>query len=143
MGLEQRLAPKLEQRLELKQRLKIQARLLGLRLQLIGKVSGESYKPHAACPKCFCRLTPLEIIKGFNRDVNDFTTKCPKCKERFEPTIICQRPVGKTEVPFYCPSQTLNQLGGKENLPAADFKAAYPAIFHSVTVHFGSLSEAF
>ena len=62
MGLEQRLAPKLEQRLELKQRLKIQARLLGLRLQLIGKVSGESYKPHAACPKCFCRLTPLEIL---------------------------------------------------------------------------------
>jgi hypothetical protein len=145
MGLEQRLAPRLEQRLELKLRLKlkIQARLLDLRLQLIGKVNDEKYSPHAVCPKCFRRLTPLEIIKGFNRDVNDFTTKCPKCKDRFEPTIICKRKVGTTEVAFYCPSQTLNQLGGKENLPVADFKAEYPAIFHSVTVHFGSLAQAF
>ncbi len=141
--MEQRLEMNLEQRLTLEQRLKLQARILGLRLKLIGKIYGETYKPHAVCPKCNRRLTPIEILKGFKRDVNDYTTKCPRCKHRFEPQLIQRNLTGSTTLPFFCPSQTLNQLHGKEKLSPAEIQKNHAALYRCATVHFGGLLQAF
>lgn len=144
MSLEQRLEVKLKQHLTLEQKLKIQAKILGLRLQLIGKVNGETYKPHAVCPKCSRRLTPLEIVKGFKRDVNDYTTRCPRCRNRFEPNIICRKNMGPTvTLQFFCPLQTLGQLREKEKLSPAEIQKNHPAIYRCATVHFGGLIQAF
>jgi hypothetical protein len=149
MALEPRLEMKLEQKLSLKQRLKLQAKILGLRLRLIGKINNETYKPHAVCPRCSRRLTPFEIVKGFKRDVDDYTTKCPRCRNRFEPKIICRPNTGlisataPVTLQFFCPSQTLNQLRGKERLTPAVFQKNYPALFRCATVHFGGLPQAF
>lgn len=143
MSLEQRLAPKLEQRLTLEQKLKVDAKILGLRLRLIGKMHGEKYTPHAVCPKCSRRLTPLQIIKGFKRDENDYTTKYPRCQHRFEPRITVRHLVGFREIPFFCSTQTLGQLRGKEDLSPVEFRKNYPPVYQSAVVHFGGLPQAF
>lgn len=143
MSLAQHLAPRLEQKLTLEQKLKVDAKILGLRLRLIGKMHGETLKPHAVCPQCSKRLTPLQIIKGFKRDENDYTTKCPKCRTRFEPEIICTRATRATTLQFFCPSQTLGQLRGKEKISPADLQKNHPAIHQSALAHFGGLAQAF
>ena len=133
----------LDQRLMLEQKLKIQNRILSLRLQLIGKIHGETYKPHAICPKCFRRLTLLEIIKGFKRDVNDYTTKCPRCGDRFEPKLSCKGKAYSITLPFLCPMQTLDQMKGKEKKSPTEIRESYPTIYSCANVHFGGLAQAF
>lgn len=143
MSLALRLAPRLEQKLTLEQKLKVDAKILGLRLRLIGKMHGETYKPHATCSKCFKKLTPLQIIKGFKRDENDYTTRCPKCRNRFEPAITCTNAVRSTTLQFFCQSQTLGQLHGKEKISPADMQKNHPAIYQGALAHFGGLAQAF
>ncbi|OGI16966.1 MAG: hypothetical protein A3J63_00980 [Candidatus Moranbacteria bacterium RIFCSPHIGHO2_02_FULL_40_12b] len=143
MSLQQRLDVKLDQRLTQEQKLLVQDRILGLRLRLIGKIHRETYKPHAVCPKCSRRLTPLQIIKGFKRNVNDYTTRCPRCHNRFEPEIICKSASSSTTLRFFCPVQTVGQLYGKEKLSPTEIQKNYPALYQSAIAHFGGLTQAF
>lgn len=143
MSLAQRLELRLKQEPTLQQKLRLEAKILNLRLQLIGKVHDEEYQPHATCPQCDKKLTPLQIIKGFKRDENDYTTKCPRCRHRFEPKIICTRATGATTLQFFCSSQTLGQLHGKEKLSPAEIQKDFPALYQSALAHFGGLTQAF
>lgn len=121
----------------------VQGHLLQLRLELIEQVRGEKYRPQATCPKCNHSLTPLEIIRGFNRDPYDFTTSCTKCHHRFAPKLVHHGRLARTELPFYCDAQTQARLRGWETLSPDDLKQIEPALYHSAVVHRGTLKAAF
>jgi hypothetical protein len=149
MGCSQNLSVRPEQRLSVglrltvKQRLAVQTQKLKLRLELLQVVRAERYEPHAVCPRCTRRLTPLEILHGFNRDPNDYTTKCPNCGHRFAPQLISFGEGSRMELPFLCGAQTLAQLPGLEMIPQSGLKRTSPSIYHSALYHFGSLKSAF
>lgn len=98
--------------------------------------------PSATCPKCSQSLMIAEIVLGFKTDVNDYTTECPRCKQRFEPTNLLSFQTGK-EVGFWCNPQTRERLPGKEMLELADFEKQHPEIYYSAIFWFGSLLNAF
>ena len=133
----------LSQRLTLTQRILVQDHVLSLRLELIGSIREELYEPKGECPKCYKKLTPLEIIKGFNRNPTDFTTECPSCGYRFNPQMVCTSRGGTINLPFYCADQTLHHLKGYGNLPLDQLSRDHPGVFRSAIIHFGSLKRAF
>ena len=141
MGLSQQM--EISQKMELAQRMTI-AQKMTLRLALLQELTRTKYTPHGVCPSCGRQLTLAEILKGFNRDPNDFTTICTGCGRRFEPKLRADRTdAGYAEVGFYCPTQTLAQLRGSEHLPPAELRTKYAAVYHSALVHFGGLRQAF
>ena len=130
-------------RLTQEQRLKVAQLSFSLRLQLVGALRDEEYEPKARCPECLRELTPLEIIKGFNQDPNDFTTCCTKCGHRFAPKLICFGDGSRIEIPFYCDTQTVSQLRGKEGLNPEQLLKEIPGVYRSAIVHYGNIKRAF
>ena len=113
-------------------------------MALVGALHGEQYEPQGTCSKCGRKLTVSEILRGFNRNPNDFTTRCTKCGNRFEPQLIVfPENGGRIEFPFYCDNQVLAQLGKHRDLSPEIIAQKYPAIYRSAIVHHGSISEAF
>lgn len=142
--LRQSIRQTLQQRLTAAQRLQISSVVLALRLELVDALRGERYEPQGQCPKCSHKMEPAQVIQGFNRDVNDFTTCCPKCRHRFTPMLVCFAATGiRLELPFFCDSQTLNQMHGKEHLTPEQFSREHPAIYRAAIVHHGGLQQAF
>lgn len=117
--------------------------VFSLRMELIEALRGERYRPRGICPSCGRKLKPEEIIAGFNRDPNDFTTKCPGCGTRFQPILICFGREMNIELPFFCSAQTLAQMRGKEALPPEEFAWRHPAIYRAAIVHHGGVRQAF
>lgn len=132
-----------ECRITLEQRHEIQNHLFATRMELLEALRDEKYTPKAQCPSCFRKLTPAEIISGFNRDPNDFTTRCSACSHRFEPKIICFGRGSSVELPFYCSSQALSRLGEIQHLAPDALSRKEPAIFRSVIIHHGTIKAAF
>jgi|TARA_B100001964_G_C14181824_1_gene576660 hypothetical protein len=143
IGCSARVRVEQSAKLTAEQRASAEARVLGIRLELIQALRGEKYEPNATCPRCNRKLTPLEIIKGFNNDPNDFTTCCSACRHRFEPRLVCFVDGARIEVAFYCNSQTLEQLRGKENLSPKELCGKFPAIYRSAIIHNGSVKRSF
>ncbi len=124
----------------------ILGRTLNLTHRLVLRLRGieDDYRPKGDCPRCERKLTPAEIVLGFNRDPNDYTTKCPECNCRFAPILITRSTVSSLQVPFYCRAQTLAELRTEMlDLSVDEFKTKQPAIYHSAVYHFGSLKTAF
>lgn len=139
----QTLSQRLEQKLE-------QKHALALRLSLVQRLarklrgSDEDYRPKGTCPHCDRRLTPTEIVLWFNRNPNDLTTKCPRCKHRFQPILFAASAASSIQMPFYCPTQTLSMLRPEMVTVAfKEFKKVNAAIYRSAAYHFGSLKKAF
>lgn len=130
-----------EQKLEQKTKLKLS--ILSQWLQLVGDLRGEQYSPKGTCPKCHRELNPLEIIKGFNDNPNDFTTCCSGCGHRFQPILISFNGISSIEFPFFCDIQTLNKLQDKKDVCPDDLARLHPAIYRSAIVHHGNLKNAF
>lgn len=137
----QRIAQSLRLSPELRQN--IQGHVFALRMELIQQLRDEQYTPAGVCPSCRRELTPVEIIRGFNQDPNDFTTRCSGCGTRFEPVLVCFGNGVRVELPFYCGSQTLAQMRGLETLRPEEFAREYPAIYRSAIVHHGGVRRAF
>src|SRR3989344_8924074 len=112
VGMTLRLRQELRQRLTYEQRCILVERIFSRRLALIGALRDGTYSPRGACPRCERVLKPLEIISGFNRDPQDYTTRCTGCSHRFEPQLVCALGRSRVELAFYCPSQTLAQMRG-------------------------------
>ncbi len=112
-------------------------------MELTHTIRGEKYTPEAKCPNCTHNMTPAEILHGFNRDTNDFTTCCSHCRLRFEPLLVCSGRSSKLSLPFYCDCQTLQHLRGKAPLAPDELLRKYPAIYHSAIIHYGNLNNAF
>ncbi len=113
------------------------------RIALLQTLRDETYDPKGMCPKCETRMTPAEIIHGFNRDPKDVTTKCPKCKTRFSPRLVWSGMGSRIEVGFLCPVQTLDRLKGKNVIKPAEISMNDQAVHRSAIFHFGSLKKAF
>lgn len=149
LGLRQVETLSMEQRLVLSHReelLLIQGHVLSLRLELLSQFRGVSYHPTGKCPKCNKVLRAVEVIRGFSRDPLDYTTKCPKCKTRFEPKLTTPLgALGYIEVAFFCSSQTLFRLreSGMNSFSPEELKRGNQALYHSAIVHFGTLRAAF
>lgn len=156
MSLSQTPSMSLCQGLEVRQSLRLEQRqaslamqTLTLRLELVGALhSGGSngvvtYTPAARCNKCQRGLTPLEIIKGFNNDPDDFTTKCTGCGHRFQPQLAFRDRYSRGELPFYCNMQTQARIAGLATLKPEEFARKEPALYHSALVHNGTLKTAF
>lgn len=140
LGLRQSLHTRLETSLSIEQKLDQKLRI---QQALLLALRGEHYKPEAGCPKCGKKLSRGEILRGFRRDPNDYTTRCPRCKFRFTPRLVNWGLASRTELPFYCPMQTLNQLYGHETFSPSEMRSHNQAVYHSAIYHFGSLKQAF
>ena len=132
-----------ECRLTLEQRHEVANYLFTARMGVIEALRDEKYTPKAQCPSCFRKLTPAEIISGFNQDPNDFTTRCSACSHRFEPKIICFGNGSSVVLPFYCSSQVLCRLSEMKHIAPDALSRKEPAIYRSAVVHHGSLKSAF
>jgi len=144
LGLTQDLSLRQVQRLRLtqEQSLELTQHMLGLRLELLGRLHDERYEPKGKCPTCGHNLKLVEILRGFRDDPDDITTRCTKCQKRFTPSLIAYGRYGtKVILSFYCSSQTLARLDA--NIDPAAYKKEHPAIYRSVLFHFGSLQKAF
>lgn len=144
LSLRQNLSLRQTQRLQLtqEQRLDLSQHLVGLRLDLVGRIHDEQYIPQGKCTACGHKMKLAEILQGFRDDPNDVTTECTACHHRFNPKLIAHGRYGsKTILPFYCSEQTLARLDA--NLDPATYKKDHPAIYRSVLFHFGSLRQAF
>ncbi len=138
-----RATVELPERITVEQRERIAAHRFDLRLALLHVLRGVQYELRAYCQQCMRQLTPLEILRGFNADPTDFTTRCTGCGHRFAPTLMCWPNGEATELPFFCVSQTLAQLPGKETLTSEQFAREHAAIYRSAIVHHGGLRQAF
>lgn len=145
MGQRLRQSQRLGQSLRFsqEQRLLLQSHCFNSRLALIKALRDEEYKPKAKCPSCGRELTPVEILKGFNQDPNDFTTGCSGCGHRFEPRLVCLGDYGTIELPFWCDSQTLARLRGLESLSPLELSNKHPAVYRSAIIHHGGFYRAF
>ncbi|MBU4223782.1 hypothetical protein KJ934_00960 [Patescibacteria group bacterium] len=143
LGLAQSL--ELEQRLTQAQRIQLNQRIFGLRMELVQALRGDLYRPEGVCPNCGRKMTATEVIRGFNTDPNDFTTCCTGCGFRFEPELICVGEISTIRLPFYCGCQALHRLGlaGMANFSPEQLSMEYPAIYRSVIVHYGGIRQAF
>lgn len=143
MRVEQSVEQKLEQRIE--KRLRLRQRAFALRMELVQALRGERYVPKGDCPRCNKKMTPVEIIQGFNRDPNDFTTRCSnrRCRHRFAPILVWHANAVRAEAPFYCAAQTLAQLPRKETLSPERFAREQQAVYRSAIVHYGGIGQAF
>jgi hypothetical protein len=142
VGLEVSFGHRLELSYRVRQEI-IQSHRLDLRLSLIGALHVEKYSPQATCPRCRHWLSPLEIFKGFRSDPHDLTTGCPRCKERFQPSLIWSNAFGRKELRFYCAVQTQEMMHGLEVLSPEAFQKEHPSIYHSAIAHHGTLTNAF
>ncbi|OGD31799.1 hypothetical protein A3C91_00015 [Candidatus Azambacteria bacterium RIFCSPHIGHO2_02_FULL_52_12] len=145
MGMSLDIHIKQKQELKLKQRLQLHQRAFGLRMELVQALRGVRYTPKGDCPQCNKKMTPVEIIRGFNQDPNDFTTRCARrrCGYRFTPILAYSMGAIQAEIPFYCAAQTLARLPGKETLSPERFAREYSAIYHSAVIHHGGIGQAF
>lgn len=146
MQLSMACSHRMETRMELsvaQRAMAIQSHMLTLRLELTEALRGEKYSPWANCPACGKGLKPVEIIRGFKEDPNDFTTECPKCKHRFKANLRHYIRGDYAELPFYCASQVLAQLQPLVAATIDEFKKKHPAIYHSAVVHHGTVRNAF
>lgn len=116
---------------------------ISLRLEMIRAFRGERYKVKAACPNCGYLLSVAQVIKGFNRDPQDTTTKCPRCKQRFSAHLYQSNSYVSMTLVFLCPVQTLEQLKGLSDLRPDQIKEKHLTAYTSAIFHFGNLTEAF
>ena len=139
----QRMETRQEMTLEQRQ-LIVQSQIISLRFELIGLIHGEErYHPEAKCPKCLRELTPLEILKGFSSDPNDFNTTCTSCQHRFQPLLVWSNQSTRISMSFYCDIQTQEQLRGLENLSPDQLKKEHGEVYHSAIAHHGMIRNAF
>jgi hypothetical protein len=141
--LSQRLSLRQEPRLSHSQRLSIDTRLLQLQLDLVESLWGVKYKPQCKCHHCGHELTPLEILRGFSDDVTDTSVACPICLQRIRARLVAHFKGGRSELAFFCPSQTTDRLWGLEDLSYEELNRQHPILLHSANVHFGNISAAF
>lgn len=113
-----------------------------MRINLIEVLHDQQYRPTAICT-CDYNLKLEEIMAGFNVNPTDFTTKCPGCGQRFQPTMIHRKGSTSVELPFFCPAQTQDQMSDLSMLSPDDFDKRHQAVYRAAIVHFGSLRAAF
>ena len=145
MGFSQEMRQRQEvvQALTFEQRLENSNAILQMRLNLITELQGLEFSIQATCPKCGRVLSPAEVLRGFNRDPQDYNTTCPRCRHRFGAELINKSAASNMSVPFLCPAQTLVALDIRGHLTPGALQKGSPAVFYSAIANFGSIETAF
>lgn len=143
MGMGMRMGCYVEHRHQQVLRLTLEQRLQ-LRQKLQVLLFNREYRPSATCPRCDHKLSAVEILRGFNREPLDFTTRCPKCELRFEAKLAINENSTNSVSGLLCPDQTLYALKQSDSsLDANKIRVSQPSLFHSAIYNFGSLRFAF
>lgn len=150
MGASLSASPVLTQRTEQRQRLSARQRQAlatqqtGLLIQLAAALRSEKWEPSGNCPGCAYTLEAREILAGFLDVVDDFTTECPKCGQRFEPRVICTASDHmRVELPFICGVQARHKLRLCAGMSPEEIARAHPGPFRSAIIAFGTLRAMF
>ncbi len=147
MGMSMSMSMRQEQRqtmrMSLEQRAAYDDHIHGLVLSLSGAIREERYEPTARCPSCFTAMKPMEILRGFTNDPDDFTTGCTKCEKRFEPHLICFGHGSSVELKYYCPCQVLGRLRNLSSRQPEEIAREMPSEYRSAIIHHGTLRAAF
>ncbi len=130
-------------RLTQRQRLILRTVQLQFRRDLVGALHNDTFSPKAVCPRCFQKLTDLEIMQGFKEDPRDYTTECPHCGHRFSPRLYRSTGSVQLDTAFFCPAQTLDQMYARSETPLEEFRTHHAAVYYSTILHFGGLKQAF
>ena len=136
---EQKLEQKLEQGLKLERRLN-QDRLV---FDLIEALKDKKFSPKAICFKCNHNLNSVEIMKGFVQDPLIIETVCPKCGNKFAPSLIHSHDFGNTSLMYYCRDQTLNVFKDQEQLTPEELEKLNMSAYYSAIVHYGTIKNMF
>jgi hypothetical protein len=116
---------------------------LALYSNMLGELSGTSVQPAAVCPHCDLRLKPAEILVGFLPDPHDTTVGCPRCKKRFDASVIIGHDSARA-FSFLCGVQLLTAL---RNLPRQmtpwELESERPELYYSALFHFGSVEGSY
>jgi hypothetical protein len=143
LQLSQKLEQKLSQAMSLAQKLSIRMSIL----EALHAGEPVNFRPKAVCTGCSYELEPHEILRGFLRDPNDTTTRCPKdyCGKRFQPVLYSRlSDATRMEVPFYCAVQTTEALNDRDvRSTPLELKKSKPAVYFSALFHYGNLKAAF
>ncbi len=116
---------------------------LALYSNMLGELSGNHVQPAAVCPHCDLRLKPAEILLGFLPDPNDITVGCPRCKKRFDASVIIGRDSSQA-YSFFCGMQLLAALRKMpDNLAPAELEDMRADLYYSALFHFGSVEGAY
>ncbi len=143
MSIGHRLEQRITQRLSISQRQAVYIAQLSLRRGLTDALHDEQYEPRAVCDKCHHVLTDAEIMKGFNDNPRDYTTGCPACQHRFEPSLVHKTVSGSIQRAFFCPLQTLDRLAGLIQTPLEELVSKHGSVYYSAVAHFGGIKQAF
>jgi hypothetical protein len=110
---------------------------------MLGELSGAHVAPAAVCPHCDLRLKPAEILVGFLPDPHDITVGCPRCKKRFDASVIIGQDSSQA-YSFLCGVQLLAVLRGlSEQVHPSTLQSERPEIYYSALFHFGSVEGAY
>jgi transposase-like protein len=131
--VEKRVYVSLEKRLE-----KLTWRMIGM----VETLYGVDYDLEPNCPECQWTLKLIDVLKGFVRDVNDFTTRCPKCGHRFLVEAMAKYGRDSCGFRFYCSAQVLPRLKPLYRMTPRRICREYPDLYHSVLIHYGSIGAA-
>jgi len=139
MSLSLRLTQELTQKLRLDMGQKQE-----LLLTLLSEMRNIVLKPTGECTGCGYSLSRVEILEGFNEeDCSDYTTECPRCRDRFLPSLERLLLGGKYRVGYICRNQTLDRLCDLAESTPDQIEVSDPRAYHGALVHFGTLRAAF
>ena len=130
-------------KLTLEQREQLKYKIFGLHLELVASLREDRFEPRGDCPKCHRKLTPMEIVKGFNQDPNDYNTTCTGCGERFPANLTQFMETGNMVISFLCPCQTLAILQPMAHLEPREIIKTNHGAYRSALIHFGNIRNAF
>lgn len=138
------LSLSLTQKQEIKQSLDLSQKI-EMKIDLLGLLRGQQFRPTSVCGDCGRQLTNAEILKGFRRDVHDYTTKCPDCGKRLLAKLIIRDRFGSIEVGFLCPAQTVEALNMDylTRLTPEEIRSRNAQAYQSAIFHYGSLKATF
>ena len=111
------------------------------------KISRTIITPEGVCPKCKYELTEREIRQGWLQDPMDYTTKCPKCNERFVAQLKLReqnQDMGVTlylcQIQLFCILKDLRR-GQSKILGKCFLYKKYRGILFNMVRHFGTYEK--
>jgi len=143
--LKRKLTLERDMRFTIRQKLKIKQIELLRSMMLLGCLHDEKYELVQDCPLCSERLTPLEVIDGFNDNMRKTVIKCFHCNFEFNP--VYRRFTRRTLFvgTFLCQIQTLHKLKITKlsKYDTAEIRRRNMDLYYSAILNFGSLSNAY
>ena len=130
--------------LSLHDRKALEDALVVLRLRLLEKLHGQRFQVEENCSHCNSQITSAKVISELGKKQCTGTILCDVCNEHFVPQLLVWRAFKLEQIPFYCSSQTLEELSHIDKTVDPQYIIRmYPEIYHAAIIHFGLLRKAY